>query len=583
MGRTIFSFILSISILAGAFGGAAQAQQAWIQIEAQPSITLAESSARVYANRIQDLNGFALGGGWYGLALGPFTQEGAVQRLRELRASGAIPRDSFIADGRGFRQQFWPVGANARATPPVEVTPAPGIAPQTPLQPATAQPEPEETPAQARRSESKLSRDERKELQVALQWYGFYTSAIDGAFGPGTRRSMRDWQAAQGLEPTGILTTRQRAALLGDYNAVFDALGLAVVVDDEAGIEVTIPTALVKFDRYEAPFAHYDAANDRGIKVLLISQSGDENTLLGLYDIMQTLKIVPLEGERKKTGNSFTLTGQDANLGSYTYAKLADGQVKGFTLMWTPGEDERVIDRLTAIMRDTLASTGDKVLDPSYGDTTDQSLDLVAGLEIRKPTLSRSGFYVDAGGTVVTTSDVVENCARITIDNTYEAKVSAVDDTLGLAVLSPTERLSPLAHGALLDGAPRLRSDIAVSGYSYAGLLGAPTVSFGTLAELRGLQGEENIARLAVSVQDGDAGGPVLDASGAVMGVLMARSSSGAALPGDVQFAARPDAIRALLGKAGLTAAAKPGGTELDPVDLVTQAGDMTVLVGCWR
>jgi len=582
MGRVIFSLFFSFILTVGLSAGSTQAQQAWIQIEAQPSLSLAESSARTYASRLPNVNGFALGGGWYGLALGPFTEDDAAARLRSLRASGAIPRDSFVADGRGYRQQFWPVGANALAATPVS-PPAPTQVEPVVVVDAVTEAEPEETPAQARRSESLLTRDERKDLQVALQWFGYYTAAIDGAYGPGTRRSMRDWQTDQGYEVTGILTTRQRAALLGEYNAIFDALGLAVVVDDEAGIEVTMPTELVKFDKYEAPFAHYTSTNARGVNVLLISQTGDESTLLGLYDIMQTLKIVPLEGERKKTGNSFTLTGQDSVLGSYTHATLKGGQIKGFTLTWKPGEDDRVIDRVAMLMKDTLASTGDQVLDPSYGDTADQSLDLVAGLEVRKPEVSRSGFFADSRGTVVTTADVVEGCTRITIDDTYEAQVAATDATLGLAVLTPAEALSPLAHATMLDGAPRLRSDIAISGYSYAGLLGAPTVTYGTLADLRGLGGEDTLARLAVSAQDGDAGGPVLDASGKVLGMLMPRTASASTLPGDVQFATRSGAILSLLDQAGVKAASNVANGTLDPVDLVTLASDMTVLVSCWR
>lgn len=582
MRRAIVSLLFS-ALLAMSIGThRAQAQQAWIQIEAQPSLGLAESSARGYAARLPDVNGFALGGGWYGLALGPFPPEEAAARLRSLRASRDIPRDSFVADGRGYGQQFWPVGANARAVTPAPATPAPAATADTDISPVILE-EPEETPAQARRSESLLDREARRALQTALQWFGYYNSGIDGAFGPGTRRSMRDWQADQGYEPTGILTTKQREALMGAYNEVFDALGLAVVVDEEAGIEVTMPTSLVRFDKYEAPFAHYKPTSDRGIKVLLISQSGDESTLLGLYDIMQTLKIVPLEGKRSKTGNSFTLTGQDDGLGSYTYAKLQGGQIKGFTLMWKPGEDARVIDRVTGLMKDTLRSISDQVLDPSYGDTAEQSLDLVSGLEIRKPALSRSGFFVDGRGTVMTTSDVVADCTRITLDDTYDATVAATDTGLGLAVLKPVEALSPLGHATLLSGAPRLRSDIAVSGYSYAGLLGSPTVTYGTLADLKGLGGEPTLARLAVAAQAGDAGGPVMDSSGKVLGMLMPRTASTSTLPGDVQFATRADALSALLASAGVTAPrGAPEGT-LDPVDLVALASDMTVLVGCWR
>ena len=74
---------------------------------------------------------------------------------------------------------------------------------------------PEETRREAQRSEQTLTRDERMELQRALQWFGFYDAAIDGDFGRGTRNSMAAWQTAAGVgDVTGILTTRQRSRLM---------------------------------------------------------------------------------------------------------------------------------------------------------------------------------------------------------------------------------------------------------------------------------------------------------------------------------------------------------------------------------
>ena len=61
----------------------------------------------------------------------------------------------------------------------------------------------------------------------------------------------------------------------------------------------------------------------------------------------------------------------------------------------------------------------DTVLDPAAGSYEDQAIDLVLGFEVRKPAIARSGFYTDNRGTVVTTAEAVENCARITIDKLY--------------------------------------------------------------------------------------------------------------------------------------------------------------------
>ena len=56
----------------------------------------------------------------------------------------------------------------------------------------------------------------------------------------------------------------------------------------------------MQFDHYEPPFVHYGERGGSGVRVLLISQPGDQSTLFGLYDILQTLEIVPLDGERER-------------------------------------------------------------------------------------------------------------------------------------------------------------------------------------------------------------------------------------------------------------------------------------------
>ncbi|MEX0370656.1 MAG: peptidoglycan-binding domain-containing protein, partial [Tateyamaria sp.] len=207
-----------VAVLASVLGTSAQDTGVWIQIEAQPSLTAATDRARIYAADLPDVNGFALGGGWYGIALGPYARQDAEQVLRVYRAEGVIPRDSYIALGSAFRQQFWPVGANVlnRGAVQAPVQPTTDAA-DTPAAAAPAPPPADETPAEAQRSERALTRDEREALQVALKWAGTYQGAIDGAFGRGTRNAMAQWQEQKGFDVTGILTTQQRAALLKDY------------------------------------------------------------------------------------------------------------------------------------------------------------------------------------------------------------------------------------------------------------------------------------------------------------------------------------------------------------------------------
>ncbi|QBY00935.1 peptidoglycan-binding protein [Rhodophyticola sp. CCM32] len=590
-GFTQVCLAIGIALCAAVFSAqTAHAQdRVWIQIEAHPDLATAESRVRAYSRLIDNVNGYRLASGWYAVALGPFTPGNANQQLTNLRAQGLIPRDSYVELGTIYRQQFWPVGANTLTAQPV----APAL-PETsdPVSTATATVEtiepaapvapPEETAAQARQSERALDRPAREALQIALQWFGFYQSGIDGAFGPGTRRAMSDWQTAQGLEPTGILTTRQRTQLLDTYTGELAALGMGPIRDMRAGIEINLPLAMVRFDRYEYPFVHYTSRAESGVQVLLISQTGDRATLHGLYEIMQTLEIVPLEGERTRGDDSFLLTGQSASLRSHTVARLENGQVKGFTLIWTPDRDAQMA-RVLPMMEQSLTFL-DETLDPGATDPgSEQGIDLISGLEVRRPDISRSGFYVDDQGAVLTTTQVVGQCTRLMIDDVYEADLTYRNDDLGLAVLRPQNRLAPLAHAAFASRPPRLRADIAVAGFPFDGALSTASLTFGTLADLTGLNGEQNIQRLDITSEDSDAGGPVLDTSGAVLGMMLPEAAEGRALPDGVSFALRGDQLTTVLAEAGVTPAIATGGRTLGREALARLGADMTVLVSCWN
>lgn len=589
MTRAFSTLVLTIFLAFGAMTTGAQAQQtAWIQIEAHPSLRTAENRARAFAGELDDVNGFTLGSGWYGIALGPFTEQAAQQVLSRLRAQGRIPRDSYLTDSASYRRQFYPVGASALSAPAQSEPQAPSSAEEPQSQETAQAPEPEpqpepvdESPAEARRSERQLTAPEREDLQVALRWAGYYDAAIDGAFGRGTRGSMAQWQRANGYEATGVLTTRQRSELIAQYNAVLDGLDMRRMTDSEAGVEMTMPMGVVALEKYEYPFAHYSSTDpELGARVLLISQEGDRSTLHGLYDIMQTLEVVPLDGPRDRDADSFSLTGRNDDIVSVTRASLRGGEIKGFTLVWPTGDEERR-SRVLDEMQDSFTRVAG-VLDPAAGSDADQEIDLVAGLEVRKPKMSRSGFYVNESGMVVTTAEAVQACSRITIDHDYEAELVTADTGSGVALLRPATSLAPMSVAAFRSDVPRLQSEVAVSGYSFEGVLSAPTMTYGTLADLHGLGGEDRVKRLALNHMPGDAGGPVLDTGGSVLGMLLPREQGERQLPEEVSFATDAAAIRSVLQQAGLSARAQDSTRSVDPVELNKLAAGMTVLVSCW-
>lgn len=603
MGLRLFAVLLAAVMMVSTTPEQVAAQTlSWIQLEAQPDIRTARQRARVYARNFPNVRAFRTPTGWYAITLGPVEPDAANERLANLKSRNRIPSDAFVVQNRLLLSQIWPVDANAGASG-LQVASAVGAATDNDAAGGltiTGQSDdvtgasdqdtavdvvedvPEETPRQARALERRLSRDKKMEIQTALAWTGHYESAIDGAFGSGTRRAISGYQESMGYPATGYLTTRQMDELTNGYEETLNRIGFEAVTDTTAGVEVPMPTKLVQFSRFEAPFAHYDPIAESGVRVLLISQEGSRQTLSGLYDIMETLEIVPLEGYRQKKRDWFVLSGKNDTTVSYTYARLDDGLIKGFTLIWPPSQDE-TMKRVATAMYNGFKPIDGVVLDPALGDPEEESVDLVSGLEIRKPDRAASGFYVDSAGHVVTQATAIDTCTSITVDDGQPYSVAARDDALGIAILSPDEAAEPIGWANFSETDARLRSNIVVSGYSYFGLLGAPTQSFGSLEDNKGLNGDETLRRLSVDVQPGDAGGPVLGQDGAVVGMLMARSDGTRTLPADVQFAVGATDLERSLTQAGVNVSIKTDASAMAPEDLSVLATDVTVLVSCWN
>ena len=72
-------------------------------------------------------------------------------------------------------------------------------------------PEADLSPAAVRRLKAELP---DYLIQIALKALGYYQGALDGKFGPGSRRSAADFQAAIGTDPTGVLQPSELVVLI---------------------------------------------------------------------------------------------------------------------------------------------------------------------------------------------------------------------------------------------------------------------------------------------------------------------------------------------------------------------------------
>ena len=542
-------------------------------------------SIETFARDLSNVNGFEIDGGWFGVAIGPYDPEQADADLQKLRAEGIIPRTSFTTTGATYGARFYPPALAAQpgtANPTVQNT-----APQTVPPPAPAEETATEPPisaaeqlAQAKASEQAMTEAEKKYLQRALAWAGFYDSVIDGLYGRGTRAAMKGWQSVNGYDATGVLTTAQRAEIIADYRFLLARLGFEEVVDAQAGIALRLPSTLLAPASYDPPFATY-AAKDIGLaQVILISQRGDRARLAALYEVMQTLSILPETGPRKLAKSSFTIEAYDDLIHSTGFATLRDGDIKGLIFVWPRGDSARRARVEEEIFTSFTRLSGTLGEAPILGSDL-KPQESLGGLRIRQPNFTQSGVFISQEGHILTAAQDYSGCGRLELQDGLALSVTI--QTSDLAVLAPKQGAALPSIGRFETQRPYAPQHVALGGYSYGGKLGAPSITMGKLQALTDLTGRTGVARLELDSLPGDIGGPIYDQHGSVIGILLPPPPPGSRqLPENVQFMANWPLISEILIAADAPANTETQTVELEPVDLANLAQNTVALVSCW-
>jgi S1-C subfamily serine protease len=205
---------------------------------------------------------------------------------------------------------------------------------------------------------------------------------------------------------------------------------------------------------------------------------------------------------------------------------------------------------------------------------------------------SGSGFVVGKGGEIATDYHVVPNCREIKLIDpsgkfNKTAHIVAEDKPDDLAIISGGEA------GARL----KIRSTPAVLGESITSygfplgpvLSSSGNMTTGTVSSTTGMQGNAKSLQITAPVQAGSSGGPVVDGSGAVIGIVASKLNAlaVAAATGDlaqnVNFAWHVGLLQTLMNQKGIgyddaaKASAKSG------VDLAALLQKSTVKIECWR
>jgi S1-C subfamily serine protease len=207
---------------------------------------------------------------------------------------------------------------------------------------------------------------------------------------------------------------------------------------------------------------------------------------------------------------------------------------------------------------------------------------------------SGTGFMVGEGR-LLTNNHVVEGCARMSARNAagrlVAARVVATDVRRDLALVSVARDLGP---ALIFRDAPAVRrgESVVTYGFPLSGVLSSgPTLTTGDVSALAGLRDNPLHLQISAPVQPGNSGGPLFDAQGHVVGVVVSKLNAariaqmtGGDIPQNVNFAIKgPEAMAFLATQNAPALRAASTGTEMRPAEIGDLANPSVMFMQCYR
>ena len=196
---------------------------------------------------------------------------------------------------------------------------------------------------------------------------------------------------------------------------------------------------------------------------------------------------------------------------------------------------------------------------------------------------SGTGFVVGQNQ-VVTNVHVVDGCAVLKV-NGKRATVSAIDTSNDLVLLNTSLNIgvATLRAGNLRQG-----DEINAVGYPLYGLLASGAqITSGNVSALAGLQNDSRFIQISAPVQPGNSGGPLVDASGNVVGVIVSKLNAVAIatingdIPQNINFAISPLVLKGFLEANRVKYKTAASNKNLSTANVMSIASRYTVLVEC--
>jgi S1-C subfamily serine protease len=448
------------------------------------------------------------------------------------------------------------------------------------------------TGAPARAEAATPLREQVNRIQYLLLWTGQFAGPLDGRLDPLLLQSVRDFQSRAGFRPTGTLDAVQIKRLVEQATNAMRQRDYVHVDDPPTGAYLALPRKLLP-ERGAAGRGSRFAAAGRVIEVETARLGGPDFSFLQLYRSYRDSLSNDAVLQNIFRGDSFILAWAKGALVHIVRFDSDGDDVRGLIIRFERGGDPDFAPIANAMVHDF--SPFQKPAGFAYLSAPDLSRFPPASEQPKGPTTAKissgSGFVVSKRAHVLTNAHVVQDCTSITIGTGKSAKLVGIEVLDDLALLQVAQL--DFEQTAQFAAEPvRLGSEVAAFGFPLRGILADQlNMTTGIVSSLAGLAGNPRFIQISAAVQPGNSGGPVIDLTGRVVGIVTGRlnrirgaKAEDGMLPQLVNFAVRHERAVQFMRQLGLEPeVAPPTGSAMSTTDLARLAVSYTVAITCQR
>jgi S1-C subfamily serine protease len=272
---------------------------------------------------------------------------------------------------------------------------------------------------------------------------------------------------------------------------------------------------------------------------------------------------------------------------------FAQGQLFQFNLNQTAQLLPSLLNCVLSVKKKGVSNAGEfAVAAPAAAPPPNAApANAAAPKQSKSATQTGTGFVISSNGHVVTNQHVIDGCGEITGNLSGEAplklRLVSSDETNDLALLqapSPFKEVAVIRANSVQTG-----EGVIAIGYPYRGLLTSDfTVTTGIVSSLSGIFNDTRHLQISAAVQPGNSGGPLLDFTGAVVGVVAAKldaikvARATGNLPENINFAIKTGALRDFLdNSAVMYRDTERRESNRETAEVAKKARGFTLLISC--